>query len=80
VANIQWIAADESSNDEEKQLANDARLRRNAMLAETDWIIIRAIETGEGVAEDVKTYRQQLRDIPQQSGFPSNIQWPEQPA
>jgi hypothetical protein len=77
VANIQWIAADESSNDEAKQLANYARLRRNAMLAETDWIIIRATETGVDVAEGVKTYRQSLRDVPQQPGFPSNIQWPE---
>ena len=29
--------------------------------------------------EAVKVYRQALRDIPEQSGFPKNVQWPVEP-
>ena len=27
----------------------------------------------------MRTYRQALRDVPQQDGFPADIQWPELP-
>ena len=31
------------------------------------------------VPEDWRTYRQALRDVPAQSGFPDNITWPTEP-
>ena len=51
------------------------RMVRNNLLAETDWW---------GVADRTMTqaeidYRQALRDVPQQAGFPENITWPTKP-
>ena len=31
------------------------------------------------VPDDWRTYRQALRDIPAQSGFPTNVTWPVKP-
>lgn len=57
--------------------AEAARDLRNALLAETDWT------QGEDIPVTIKsahkTYRQALRDVPQQAGFPDNIQWPVKP-
>lgn len=34
---------------------------------------------GEAIVNEWSTYRQKLRDIPQQEGFPFNIEWPTSP-
>ena len=39
------------------------RAKRNTLLNETDWIIIKAKETGTTIPTAWKTYRQALRDI-----------------
>lgn len=55
------------------------RAERDAALLETDWVAIKAFETGVAVDEAMATYRQALRDIPQQEGFPDSINWPIRP-
>ena len=32
------------------------------------------------VPEDWRTYRQALRDVPAQSGFPTSVTWPTEPS
>lgn len=61
------------------ELAADARARRDALLAASDWVTLRAIESGEDVPEEWASYRQALRDVPQQAGFPQTINWPTAP-
>lgn len=56
-----------------------ARSERDTLLADTDWIAIKAFETGTTVPADMSTYRQELRDVPSQAGFPGNITWPTKP-
>src|SRR6056297_3742464 len=59
-----------------EQEANEARTQRDALLAETDWTqVADAPVNAQAYAE----YRQALRDIPQQSGFPGDIDWPAKP-
>jgi len=41
----------------------DLRATRDALLNETDWIVIKAKETGTTIPTAWKTYRQALRDI-----------------
>ena len=60
-------------------LSQEARDKRDRLLAESDWVTIRAMDTGNPVPTEWQTYRQALRDVPQQTGFPENIEWPEKP-
>ena len=39
------------------------RFKRNNLLAQTDWIVIKAKETGGTIPSAWKTYRQELRDL-----------------
>lgn len=62
-----------------EQQAAAVRAKRDALLAETDLIIIRCAEAGEPVPDEWKTYRQALRNVPEQAGFPDAVNWPELP-
>lgn len=56
-------------------IGGDVRNKRNTLLAETDWWAVQdRVMTDEEIA-----YRQALRDIPSQEGFPLNITWPTKP-
>ena len=61
------------------QQAASVRADRNARLAATDWRVIKALEEGNGLDFDLAVYRQALRDVPSQPGFPFNVIWPEVP-
>lgn len=41
----------------------DLRAKRNALLAETDYIVTKNLEAGTDIPADWKTYRQSLRDL-----------------
>lgn len=56
---------------------HEVRYVRNQKLQDTDWIIVRALETNTNI-DEWKTYRQQLRDITEQPNFP-DVEWPEKP-
>lgn len=62
-----------------EQQAQTIRAERDARLKETDLIIIRCAEAGEPVPAEWKAYRQALRDMPEQAGFPDTVVWPEKP-
>jgi hypothetical protein len=53
---------------------------RNRMLAGTDWIVAKSIESGNSVPDNWKIYRQALRDIPTQESYPWTITWPTPPS
>ena len=55
------------------------RARRDNLLAQSDWIVTKALETGVAVPDDWKIYRQALRDVPLQSDV-DNISWPTLPS
>lgn len=65
--------------DSTEVLSARARALRDALLAECDWAAIRAAEIGEPMPEQWLAYRQELRDITKQPGFPTQIDWPERP-
>lgn len=62
-----------------EDLAAVARSQRDYLLSTCDWVVIKAQETGAAVPEAWAAYRQALRDITEQTGFPENIDWPEAP-
>jgi hypothetical protein len=53
------------------------REQRNEKLAATDWT--QAADVPQAVKDSYAPYRQALRDVPSQSGFPNEIVWPIQP-
>lgn len=55
------------------------RNRRDGLLAQTDWIVVMHTEKGTSVPTEWAVYRQALRDITAQEGFPFNVVWPTQP-
>jgi len=59
--------------------ASNIRQTRNTKLTLSDWMVIRASEGGPAVPSDWATYRQALRDVPAQAGFPNEINWPAEP-
>ena len=60
-----------------EELAAAARAERNALLAATDWT--QAADVPQTTKDKWAPYRQALRDVTEQSGFPSEIQWPSKP-
>ena len=62
-----------------EQPAKEARAERDRLLAKSDWVTIRATDTGDPVPTEWQTYRQALRDITEQTGFPEEIEWPQEP-
>lgn len=56
--------------------AANIRTERNAKLAESDWTQVSDAQIDQAAWA---TYRQALRDIPSQVGFPNEVTWPTEP-
>ena len=69
----QWIRDDESYL---KAESNKVRLQRNRLLADSDWTQVPDAPVDQAAWA---TYRQALRDVPEQAGFPEDINWPQIP-
>lgn len=61
----------------EEVMASDIRAQRDAKLKATDWTQLPDIP--EATKELWSDYRQALRDVPAQPGFPMSIEWPVPP-
>ena len=61
------------------EAATAARATRDGLIASCDWMAIKAFEGGTTVSTEWATYRQALRDVSAQAGFPNDITWPEKP-
>ena len=58
----------------------EARTQRDKLLADTDWTQVLDAPIDAETREAYRAYRQALRDIPEQDGFPESITWPELPS
>ncbi|MCG7944896.1 MAG: phage tail assembly chaperone [Candidatus Thiodiazotropha taylori] len=59
-------------------LAANIRAERDKLLLEADKTTLKLLTT-TGLTEEWKDYLQALRDVPQQSTFPTSVQWPTKP-
>ena len=64
----------------DSEAAASVRAERDRLIAETDWVVVMAKETGTNIATAMKTYRQELRDLPSAAGFPHTMAWPTKPS
>jgi hypothetical protein len=70
---VQFTAEEETARDnEETAFANAAparalenlRSKRDGLLKASDWEVTSELEKGNAISDDMKTYRQALRDLP----------------
>lgn len=54
----------------QEDLAARVRAERDRRIAETDYLVMSDYPLSQEKLEEIKVYRQALRDIPQQPGFP----------
>ncbi len=82
---VQFTANEETARDAEEaawaagsntRAAASVREDRDKRLAECDWMA----NSDVTMASAWRTYRQSLRDVPAQSGFPTNVTWPVEPS
>lgn len=76
-----WVVADLEPEVAEEKIAKQwdfIRARRDDFLADTDWWVAKAAETGDLISEEQRQYRQALRDITERPD-PFNIVWPVLP-
>jgi hypothetical protein len=59
--------------------AANVRAQRDKLLTECDWIVIMHTERGTSIPAEWGLYRQSLRDITGQAGFPHSVSWPDKP-
>lgn len=60
--------------------SKEVRAERNARLLACDWTQMQDTPLDADVLVLWRNYRQALRDVPKQAGFPHNVVWPEAPA
>jgi hypothetical protein len=58
-----------------EELAAEVRAERGRRLSETDWMAL----SDSTMSAEWATYRQALRDITTQEGFPYAVEWPTKP-
>jgi hypothetical protein len=58
---------------------NNIRSNRNGLLAQTDWTQLPDVELTPELVAQMKTYRQQLRDITKDFTNPDDVVFPENP-
>lgn len=64
----------------EEELARQVRIKRDRLLSACDYYVMPDYPATEEGLVEVKVYRQALRDITKQEGFPSEVTWPEKPS
>jgi hypothetical protein len=81
LSNGQWVQnwvieqlTEEERLQAEEEKSSEIRKQRNELLSDTDWTQLNDVSST--VSQQYANYRQALRDMPQQSGFPWNITWP----
>jgi len=68
-----------AKQEEAKELAARVRAKRDGLLRDTDMTQLPDADICGDCLEAFRGYRQALREVPEQPGFPYEIKWPEKP-
>lgn len=63
-----------------EQMARQVRFQRDRLLSACDYYVMPDYPSIEDGLVEVKAYRQALRDITKQDGFPTMVVWPVKPS
>lgn len=61
------------------ELESQVRAERDMKITETDYYMMSDYPSNPQNLEELKVYRQALRDVPKQEGFPRDVRWPDVP-
>ena len=80
----QWQAKNDEMEAEKAEQSDEiaaaaVREKRDQLIAETDFLMMPDYPLSSEGRQAVQAYRQALRDVPQQEGFPFGVHWPEKP-
>ena len=70
-----WFIGYTVDNKPQDQAEDAVRNQRNRLLSETDWMAL----SDNTMTPEWASYRQALRDITEQTGFPFSVIWPTKP-
>lgn len=64
---------------DDSMVAEAIRDKRDNLIGETDYYLMPDYPSNPQNLEELKVYRQALRDVPKQEGFPRDVRWPDVP-
>lgn len=64
---------------DDSMVAEAIRAKRNNLIGETDYYLMPDYPSNPQNLEELKVYRQALRDVSKQEGFPRDVRWPDVP-
>lgn len=64
---------------DDSMVAEAIRNKRDNLIGETDYYLMPDYPSNPQNLEELKVYRQALRDVPKQEGFPRDVHWPDVP-
>lgn len=64
---------------DDSMVAKAIRAKRDNLIGETDYYLMPDYPSNPQNLEELKVYRQALRDLPKQEGFPRDVRWPDVP-
>lgn len=64
---------------DDSMVAEAIRDKRDNLIGETDYYLMPDYPSNPQNLEELKVYRQALRDVPKQKGFPRDVRWPDVP-
>ncbi len=70
-----WFIGYTVVNKPQDQAEQAVRNKRDRLLQDTDWMAM----SDNTMTPEWASYRQELRDLPDQDGFPFDVVWPEKP-
>jgi hypothetical protein len=70
-----WVIGFTVVNKPQDQAETAVRNQRNRLLSDTDWMAL----SDNTMTPEWASYRQALRDITEQTGFPYSVVWPTKP-
>ena len=70
-----WVIGYTAENKPQDQAEDAVRNKRDQLLNETDWMALSDVT----MSAEMTSYRQALRDITDQTGFPYSVTWPTKP-
>ena len=70
-----WVIGYTAENLPQDQAEANVRNSRDSLLADTDWMALSDVT----MSTEMGAYRQALRDVTGQAGFPYSITWPTKP-